>query len=211
LQSRWYRRRLHADVPAVGRFRHLVLGSDDLHSNERGGAAVEMLAHLLADLHERLAAGQKALGRLERDSLNREVLQGEVAPTVGLGRPLLRLAAGHLSLGALAELLELRHDLLCRGLSAGTRPFEGLEYRREDELDLVRVDGLGLLTEELTLQPLELEQDKLVEFLELVPLVFRALGTPTKLVPLALGRRELSPQPFDLLVSRFGGVAHASF
>ncbi len=152
---------------------------------------VQVLAHLLPDLHERVAAWEQPLRRLEHDGLDGEVLEGEVTPAVRRGRLLVHLAVRDLGLGALAELRELRLDLLQLGGTTAAGTLEGVEHRPKGQLDLRRIDGLGFLAEELALQPLQLEGDEQVELPELVPLVLGALGPELELVPLALDLREL--------------------
>lgn len=135
-----------------------------------------MIARLLADPHQRLAAGELPLRRVEHDGLDGEVLEREIPPPVGLGRLPLRLAAGDLGARSRPQTLELALDLGPLRLAALPGALQRFEHRPEEELDLGRINRLRLLPEELALHPLQLVGDEDVELAELVPFVLGGLG-----------------------------------
>ena len=138
-----------------------------------------MLGHLVFDLLEQLTTGQLSLRRLEHDLHDGGMLLVEIAATVAFALFVwLRLARRGLSLrfvGCRPELLKLgAHIVLCT-LVALFGASERIEHRPEDELYLGRVDGLSLLTEQLSLEPLELVEHERVQLAVLLPLVLGAL------------------------------------
>ncbi|MGC4000012.1 MAG: hypothetical protein QM767_22280 [Anaeromyxobacter sp.] len=100
------------------------------------------------------------------------------------------------------RLSSLGLDLGALGFAAGAGALQCVEHRAEGELDLSRVHGLGLLAEELALEPLQLVGDQDVELAELVPLVLGRLGAHLQRLRRGGHPRELRPQGFDLGVSR---------
>jgi len=157
--------------------RPAVLVTDHVDPHQRGRPVVDVVARLLADLHQQLAARELPLRRVEHDGLDGQLLEREIPAAVRLRRLPLRLAPLHLCPRPFPQALELALDLGPLWLAAGPGALQGIEHRPEEELDLGRVDRLGLLPEELALQPLQLIGDEDVELLELVPLVLGHLGT----------------------------------